>query len=238
MAGKGRPFREAGFTFPKPLIDVNGKSMVQVVVENLNLSGKHIFICLKEHYTKYSLDYLLPLISPGCKIITIDAPTEGAAATVLLAKEFINNDEEMIIAASDQWLDWNPQHFISFLRGKNADAGIVTFISTHPRWSFVKVSDEGLITEVAEKKPISNIATAGVYYYKRGRDFVEAAEKMISKNARVNNEFYIVPAFNEMISAGKKIYNYPVVEMRSLGTPEDLRRFIEISGKKVSAAES
>lgn len=237
MAGRGKPFKEAGYTFPKPLIDINGKSMIQVVVENLNLGGSYIFICLKEHHDKYSLEYLLPMLSPGCKIITVEQPTQGAAMTALLAKEFINNDEELVIAASDQWLNWNPQHFISFLRSKNADGGIVTFISTHPRWSFAKVNDEGLVTEVAEKRPISNIATAGVYYYKKGKDFIEAAESMIRKDIRVNNEFYIAPAFNEMIGTGKKIYNYPVVEMRSIGTPEDLKRFIEMSDRKVSATE-
>lgn len=238
MAGRGKRFEDAGYTFPKPLIDINGKPMIQVVIENLNFSGRHIFICQKEHYQKYALQELLNLISPDCKIITIDRITEGAAVTVLLAKELINNDEELIIANSDQWIDWNPQHFLSFLHSKDADGGIVTFISTHPKWSFVKVDDEGLVKEVAEKKPISNIATVGIYYYKRGRDFVNAAEQMIKKNIRTNNEFYVAPAYNEMILLGKKILHYPVAEMRGLGTPEDLQRFMHTSNKKTSTTES
>ena len=237
MAGRGKRFEDAGYSFPKPLIDVGGKPMIQIIIENLNLSGKHIFLCQKEHYEKYALNELLRLLSPNCDIIQIDGITEGAAVTALKAKELINNDEELIIANSDQWINWNPQHFLSFLRNNNADGGIVTFISTHPKWSFIKVDESGLVTELAEKKPISNIATVGIYYYKHGKDFVEAAEQMINKNIRTNNEFYIAPTFNEMILSGMKIVHYPIAEMRGLGTPEDLQRFQEISNKKIQYTE-
>ena len=227
MAGRGKRFQDEGYSLPKPLTDVNGIPMIKLILNNLNTQGQYIFLCRKEHYEKYALNEMLSLFSPGCKIITVDKITEGAAVTVLLAKEFINNDEELIIANSDQWLDWSSQHFLSFLRNKGGDGGIVTFISTHPRWSFVKVDDLGLVTEVAEKKPISNIATVGIYYYKKGRYFVEAAEEMIRKNIRTNNEFYVAPTYNEMIAEGKKVYSYPVAEMRGLGTPEDVRNFLE-----------
>lgn len=234
MAGEGKSFQDAGYSFPKPLIDIDGKTMIQVVVENINVAGNYIFICKKEHYEKYSMFELLNLISSECKIVQVSEKTEGAAKTLLLAKELINNDDELIIANSDQWLDWNPNHFLSFLRSKNADGGIVTFISTHPRWSFAKVDNDGLITEVAEKKPISNIATAGIYYFKHGKDFVWAAEQMIEKNIRFNNEFYYAPAFNEMIGKQKRIYSYPAAEMRSMGTPEDVSKFITNSNKTIS----
>ena len=238
MAGRGKRFEDVGYSFPKPLIDINGKAMIQVIVENLNFSAEHIFLCQKEHFEKYSLKELLELISPNCKIIKVNEVTEGAACTALLATELINNDEELIIANSDQWIDWNNQHFLSFLRNKNADGGIVTFISTHPKWSFVKINEDDLVTEIAEKKPISNIATAGIYYFKHGKDFVNAAEEMIRKNIRTNNEFYVAPVFNEMILNNKKIYHYPIAEMRGIGTPEDLQRFMEISNKKIIPTES
>jgi NDP-sugar pyrophosphorylase family protein len=234
MAGEGKSFHDVGYSFPKPLIDINEKTMIQIVVENLNLVGNYIFICKKDHYEKYSMYDLLNLINPDCKIIQVNEKTEGAAKTLLLAKDLINNEDELIIANSDQWLDWNQNHFLSFLRGKNADGGIVTFISTHPRWSFVKVDNNGLITQVAEKKPISNIATAGIYYFKHGKDFVWAAEQMIEKNIMFNNEFYYAPSFNELIETGKKIYSYPAAEMRSLGTPEDVSKFVTNTNKTIS----
>ena len=227
MAGKGKRFEEAGYSFPKPLIDVNGKTMIQMIVENLNFAAKHIFICQNEHYEKYSLKEVLEMISPKCEIIRTSGITEGSACTVLLSKKLIDDDEELIIANSDQLINWNNQHFLSFLRSNNADGGIVTFIATHPKWSFVKINDDGIVTEVAEKKPISNIATAGIYYFKKGKYFVEAVEQMIEKNIRTNNEFYIAPVYNEMIKNGKKIMHYPIAEMKGLGTPEDLRRFLD-----------
>jgi len=232
MAGRGKRFEDVGYSFPKPLIDIEGKPMIQLIIENLNLTGKHIFLCQKEHYEKYALNELLEMLSPNCEIIQIDGITDGAAVTALKAKELINNDEELIIANSDQWINWNPQHFLSFLRNNDADGGIVTFISTHPKWSFVKLNEAGLITEVAEKKPISNIATVGIYYYKHGKTFVEAAEQMITKNIRTNNEFYIAPTFNEIIQNGGKIFHYPIAEMYGLGTPEDLQHFLKISDRK------
>ena len=238
MAGRGKRFDDAGYSFPKPLIDINGKTMIQVIVENLNFSAQHIFLCQKEHYEKYALKDVLELVTPKCSIINVNEITEGAACTALLAKELINNDEELIIANSDQWINWNNQHFLSFLRNNNADGGIVTFIASHPKWSFVKINDEGEVILVAEKKPISNIATVGIYYFKKGKYFVESAEQMIRKNIRTNNEFYVAPTYNEMIEAKKKILHYPIAEMRGLGTPEDLSRFLENINQKSTAIES
>ena len=227
MAGRGKRFNDAGYSFPKPLIDINGKPMIQLIIENLNLTAKHIFICQKEHVEKFAIYDLMNLLKPDSEIISVDKITQGAAETVLLAKDLINNDDELIIANSDQWVDWNNQHFLSFMRKNDADGGIVSFISTHPKWSYVRINDEtNLVEEIAEKRPISNIATCGIYYYKHGKDFVAAAEQMMKKNIRTNNEFYVAPAFNEMILINKKIHIYPIAEMRGLGTPEDLNQFI------------
>ena len=238
MAGRGKRFEDAGYSFPKPLIDVNGKPMIQIIVENLNFSAEHVFLCQKEHSEKYSLKELLELVSPNCKIIKVNGITEGAACTALLAKEFINNEEELIIANSDQWVDWNNQHFLSYLRKNEAIGGIVTFIATHPKWSFVKINEKNEVLEVAEKRPISNIATVGIYYFKKGKYFVESAEKMIEKNIRTNNEFYIAPVYNEMIQKGEKVLHYPIAEMRGMGTPEDLTEFLKKTDKKTNAIES
>lgn len=227
MAGAGSRFEQVGYTFPKPLIEVNGKPMIQIVVENLNLEANFIFLVQKSHRQKYNLDTLLSLITPGCKIIEVDGVTEGSAVTTLLAKELINNDNPLLIANSDQFVEWDSNEFMYKMQETKVDGGIVTFKATHPKWSFAKTNNEGYITEVAEKNPISDIATVGIYYWAKGSDYVEAAEQMISKNIRTNNEFYICPTFNESISNGKKIKNFPINKMWGLGTPEDLRYFIE-----------
>ena len=223
MAGAGSRFEKAGYTFPKPLIEVHGKPMIQKVVENINLDGRYIFIVQKEHYDRYALNYLLPLIAPGCEIVQVDEMTEGAACTTLLAKKFIDNDAPLITANSDQFIEFEESwhHNLS----TNNDGNILTFKATHPKWSFAKVQ-EGFVTEVAEKKPISDTATVGVYHWKKGSDYVKYAEQMISKNIRVNNEFYVCPVFNEAIQDGKNIGTIPIKRMWGLGTPEDLRTFL------------
>jgi HAD superfamily hydrolase (TIGR01509 family) len=226
MAGAGSRFQKAGYTFPKPLIEVEGKPMIQMVVENLNINARHIFIVQKEHYEKYNLHYLLNLISKDCKVVLVDGITEGAACTTLLAKEFINNDEPLLIANSDQYLNWESNEFMYSMIGDTIDAGMATFEAIHPKWSFAKLDDEGFVCEVAEKKPISNIATCGVYYWKKGSDYVKYAEQMIEKNVRTNNEFYVCPVFNEAILDNKKIKIFNIEKMWGVGTPEDLDKFL------------
>lgn len=227
MAGAGSRFEQAGYSFPKPLIEVNGKPMIQVIVENLNIDAHHIFIVQKEHYNKYNLKYLLNLIAPNCDIIQVDGITEGAACTTLLAKELINNDKPLVIANSDQFVKWDSNNFMYAMQADKIDAGILTFEATHPKWSFVRLNTDGYVCEVAEKKPISNIATVGIYYWKHGSDYVKYSEQMIRKNIRVNNEFYVCPVFNEAIEDKKKIKIFPVDKMWGIGTPEDLERFLK-----------
>lgn len=226
MAGAGSRFEQAGYTFPKPLIDVMGDPMIQMVIENLNIDAKFTFIVQKSHREKYNLDTLLNLIAPNCNIVEVEGVTEGAACTVLLSKEYINNDSPMILANSDQWLDWDSNEFMYKMNESDSDGGIVTFTATHPKWSFAKLDEYGYVTEVAEKNPISNIATVGVYYWKRGSDFVKYSEQMIDKNIRVNGEFYVAPVFNEAIEDGKKIRTHHITRMLGTGTPEDLETFI------------
>jgi dTDP-glucose pyrophosphorylase len=227
MAGAGSRFEKAGYTFPKPLIEVKNKPMIQVVVENLNMDANYIYIVQKSHREKYNLDTLLNLITPGCKIVEVDGITEGAACTSLLAKEYINNDSPLFFANSDQFVEWDSNEFMYKMNETNADGGIVTFNATHPKWSFAKMDQSGLVTEVAEKNPISDIATVGYYYWKKGSDFVKYAERMIEKNIRTNNEFYVCPVFNQAIEDKLEIRIFNVKNMWGLGTPEDLNYYLE-----------
>ena len=227
MAGAGSRFSSAGYTFPKPLIEVNNKPMIQVVVENLNIKANFIYIVQREHCEKYNLKYLLNLITPNCEIVQVDGVTEGAACTTLLAKEFINNDKHLVIANSDQFVEWDSNSFYYSMTNDNLDGGMLTFKATHPKWSFAKINENGFITEIAEKKPISDIATVGVYYWNKGSDYVKYAEQMIEKNVRVNNEFYVAPVYNEAILDGFKFKPYNINKMWGLGTPEDLKTYLE-----------
>ena len=227
MAGAGSRFQQAGYTFPKPLIEVKGKPMIQVVVENLNIKANFIYVVQKEHREKYNLDTLLNLITPNCKIVEVDGITEGAACTALLAKEYIDSENPLFFANSDQFVEWDSNEFLYKMNETNADGGIVSFRATHPKWSFAKIDEQGLVTEVAEKNPISDIATVGYYYWKNGSDFVKYAEEMIEQDVRVNGEFYVCPVFNQAIADGKEIRTFDIPKMWGLGTPEDLKEYLE-----------
>ncbi len=228
MAGAGSRFEKAGYTFPKPLIEIDGKPMIQFVVDNLALESNYTFIVQEKHRQEYNLDILLSMITNNdCNVIPVDGLTEGAACTTLLAKEIINNDKPLIIANSDQYVKWDSSEFMYKMQEMDVDAGILTFKSTHPKWSFAKVNSKGFVTEVAEKKPISDIATVGIYYWKKGSDYVKYAEQMIAANKRHNNEFYVCPVFNEAIADGKKVVVYDIDKMWGLGTPEDLQKFLQ-----------
>ena len=227
MAGEGSRFVKAGYTFPKPMIEVHQKPMIQLIVESLGLKGRFIFIIRKEHLYKYNLKSLLNIIAPNCKIIVIDKLTEGAACTVLLAKKFINSNKPLVIANSDQFIEWNPSETMYNFSTKKIDGGILTFTTVHPKWSYAKIDKNNTVIKVAEKEVISNHGTVGVYYWKKGKDFVKYAERMIGKNIRVNNEFYVCPVFNEAIEDKKIIKIHDVESMWGLGTPEDLEYYLK-----------
>ncbi|NJO65434.1 MAG: hypothetical protein HC836_47285 [Richelia sp. RM2_1_2] len=228
MAGRGKRFADVGYQKPKPFIDVLGKPMILKVVDNLFVNGdvSYTFICLSSFFEEYGEEFKSLLVDNGTKfnIVQVDKVTEGAACTVLFAKDIINNDNEMIIANCDQLvLDYNfMNHSINFYREEKADGGILCFLNNHPKWSYVSIDSNLCIMKVVEKQVISNIATVGVYYYRKGKYFVDSAEEMISSNFRVNNEFYVAPAFNNMICRNQKIVPYMINKMVGLGTPEDL----------------
>jgi dTDP-glucose pyrophosphorylase len=228
MAGEGKRFAEHGHTFPKPLVEIQGRSMIEIVVGNLTPSEPHqfIFVCRQEHAHRYALNDVLQLIAPGCRIAVMHDSTAGALCSVLLAMEYFSDDCELLIANSDQYLEEDIDRFLATARQAGTDGCIMTFPSTHPKWSFVKLVDGEVLT-VAEKRPISSNATAGLYYFRSSGDFLAAAEKMILKNASRDGEFFVSPVYNELILAGKRITTHPIAreQMHSLGTPEDVEAF-------------
>lgn len=227
MAGRGSRFAAAGYKMPKPLIDVHGHYMIEYVTKNLTPQVEHrfIYICQQEHLKKFDLANKLEAIAPGCVILSVDHITEGAACTVLLAEQYINNEDALMIANSDQYVDTDINQYLKEM--KNYDGLIMTMPANDPKWSFIQYNKEGLVTNVREKEVISDEATVGIYNYGRGCDFVKYAHQMINKNVRVNNEFYVAPVYNEMIEHGLKIGYMDVgKKMYGLGIPEDLNYFL------------
>jgi len=228
MAGRASRFKEAGYKVPKAFIKIKEKYMIQWSVDSLSFikNPEFIFICLDSQEKEFGIsDKLKELYGKNINVLTTDGITEGAAATALLAKNLIDTEEELIISNADQF--FISKAFEKELENKDKNyAGLIpVFEATHPRWSFAKVNEKGFVTEVAEKVPISNTATVGIYYFHKGKDFVWAAEEMIRKDIRRNNEFYVCPVFNELIGRGEKIKAVTAEVMWSLGTPEDVSYF-------------
>ena len=232
IAGRGSRFAVAGYAQPKPLIPVHGLPMIAAVVRNVRPQRAHrfIFVALAEHLEHAGMREALSQAAPGCVIIPVDRVTEGAACTVLLAREFINSDEPLMLANSDQWVDIDIDDYLASQDRQRADGLIMTMKADDPKWSFVGLNGKRLVTRVVEKEVISNEATVGIYNFGRGSDFVRAADGMIAKNLRVNNEFYVAPVYNELIAEGARIAIYNVgregAGMYGLGIPSDLESFL------------
>ncbi len=232
IAGRGSRFSAAGYTLPKPLIPVRGAPMIEAVVRNVRPRCPHrfVFVALREHLALYPLEAVLRREAPGAAVIAVDGVTEGAACTVLAARHLIDSDQPLMLANSDQWVDAGIDDYLAEMDRRHADGLIMTMKASDPKWSFVGLDESGLVTRVVEKSVISDEATVGIYNFRRGRDFVWAADRMIAKNLRVNNEFYVAPVYNELIALGRRIVVYNVgregAGMYGLGIPEDLDRFV------------
>lgn len=207
LAGSNQFFNEIEYPYPKPLIEINNKTMIEHVIENFDSikeEKQFIFIVNNEDCKKYHLDNVLNLLTDSrCKIIKIDNQTKGAACSAMMAIGYINNDDKLIIANSDQLFDDNLGNIISEF--KDIDGGVITFNSIHPRWSYARIDENNNIVETAEKRPLSKNAIAGLFYFRMGKDFISSAMSMIQKDASVNDLYYISPTLNEMVLQNKKM---------------------------------
>jgi dTDP-glucose pyrophosphorylase len=234
MAGRGSRFRDAGYAEAKPLIPVLGTPMIQLVIDNLRPARPHrfIFLCLAEHIERYGLAPRLREMAPGCEIVSVDAVTEGAACTVLLARGLVDHPRPLMIANCDQWIDASIDDYLADQDTRGLDGAIMTMRADDPKWSFVRFGADGEPCEVVEKQVVSHEATVGIYNFRRGDAFVAAADAMIADDLRVNGEFYVAPVYNQLLRGGRKIgvYNIGRVDagMHGLGTPADLERFCRL----------
>lgn len=230
MAGAGSRFAKAGYKKPKPFIDVLGKPMICHVLDNLDMpDAKFILLARKEHYDNEPKTIQWIKNNYNVEFVLIDKLTEGAACTVLHAHRLINNDAPLLIANSDQIVDMNIADYINDSNARNLDGSVLCFQDDDTKWSYAKIDDNGYIVEIKEKVVISEHATVGIYYFAKGRIFVENAIDMFVRNERVNNEFYVAPVYNYAIDKGGKfgIYSIDMNQMHGTGTPEDLDKYIE-----------
>jgi len=233
-AGDGTRFAKQGWTVPKPLIEINGVLMLELVLANLNLANSNSILLLRSEHLNGFPSQKLRLAKSSTTIVEVAHLTEGSVCTVLLARALIDFEAPLLVANSDQIVDFDCNSFVNDCQKRNLDGSILVFkdASRDVKWSFVRVNANGLVQEVAEKQPISDLATVGIYYFSKGSDFVSAALDMIVRNDRVNGEFYTCPVYNYMIANGARIgvYEIPFEAMHGIGTPDDLEQFIALRG--------
>lgn len=225
IAGAGSRYAQAGYELPKPLVDIKGVPATQRVVWGSGVGGKLIYIVQADHNKKYGLSELLPTFSPELEtlVLEVDQVTEGPAASVLVAKDYINNDDLLVIYDSQGIIWWEPNNFlIDAGEGRSLDGSIATFSSSENKGWFANTDEKTLVTEVVESNSESDQGCAGVYYWRSGSDFVAYAEAMILENDKTNGEFQIAPVYNRAINDGKTVGVYPVTRFIPLGDPKDL----------------
>lgn len=244
MAGRGSRFAREGYELPKPLIPVQGYPMIQVVIENLRPATSHRFhfLILRDHDETYGLADKLRSWAPGCSVAFVDEVTEGAACTVLLAREAIDTADPLMIANCDQYIDASIDDYLADM--KDADGLIMTMWADDDKWSFVRRDDTGRVVEVIEKVVVSDEATVGIYNFAHGADFVRGADAMIAAGNRVNGEFYVAPVYTALAEDGAEIRCHSIGKvgagMHGIGVPDDLKAFeaSPVSAKAVARLPS
>lgn len=242
MAGRGSRFVKEGYDLPKPLIDVNGKHMIEVVINNLKPKCEHrfIFVCQQEHLEQYNLEEIFRKNCNSFKVVGIDGITEGAAITVLKARQYIDNDNPLMIANSDQWIDADINDYLDDINTRHLDGSMLTMKASDPKWSYAKVNEDNMVTEVVEKIVVSDEATVGIYNFSKGNDFCDFADYMIKENIRSNGEFYVAPVYTYMASNNRKIGVYNIGSeahgMYGLGIPSDLELFLSLDVSKFATS--
>jgi NDP-sugar pyrophosphorylase family protein len=231
MAGQGLRFKNAGYLTPKPFIEINGKSLIEIVLDNLAIpDAKYYLLARSEHLESQKAKVESIKSNYQVIFISIDKLTEGSACSVLYAHDFFNNTSPLLIANSDQFIQFDVNQYITDCHARNLDGSILTFSepNKNPKWSYAKIDSNGYVTEVAEKNAISQYATSGLYYFAQGNHFVNGAIDMVVRNDRVNQEFYTCPVYNYLIARDMKIgiFNIQKEGMYGLGTPEDLLFFV------------
>lgn len=228
MAGAGTRFADAGYTFPKPLVDVAGRPMIQAALDSLRIDGDFIFLAQKEHIARYSMESLLHLLRPKSTVIPVDELTEGAACTVALAESHLDVNRPVLVVNSDQVVRWDVGRFI--WSTERVDGLIATHTATHPKWSFVELDQDEKVTRVVEKDPISSLATVGIYWWRSAELLLRSIDEMIASNDRTNGEFYLAPTYNYAITSGAEVRTFSVDRMHGVGTPEDLQEYLRQIG--------
>jgi NDP-sugar pyrophosphorylase family protein len=203
-------------SYPSFLIQNNGKSLLEKIInQTKSIENVHYyFTFLEKDVKKFHLDKIVELLVPGSDVVTISEKTLGSGCSALYVASKIGLDEELLIISANEYIDVDFVEVINSYRKNKFDAGTIIFESIHPRFSYVKINDEGLVIQAAQQNPISKNATVGMFWFKKSGDFVKHAKSMIKKDVRVIDKFFIAPVFNEFILEQQKIGVFKIESLK------------------------
>lgn len=230
MAGPDT-FDKDEFKYPKPLIEIGGKPMIELVIgclDQITQPKRYTFVVNNSDCKTYHLDNVLRLITKdNCDIIKLDRTTKGAACTALMAIEYINNDHPLIISNSDHIIDYDLDLIVKHFQTRKLDAATICFDSVHPKWSFVRLDENEKIIETSEKRPLSRNAIAGFYYFSKGSDFISGAMKMIEKDVNVGGNYFVAPVINELVLLNKnlEVFKIPTTSYHNFYSPHMIKEY-------------
>ena len=234
MAGEGSRFAKAGWTTPKPLIELRGVPLFQRAIGSVALPGvemKYSFIVRQEHIDKQHIDRMIQDILPEARIFSVLKTTRGAVETCLVAEAAIDDDDAVVVMDCDlEFRSVGYNQLVSkalSLPADEADGGaLVSFESDNPRYSYALVDDGGRVLRTAEKEPISNHALCGAYFFGSGKDFKRIAHQLLDDGTHGKAEFYVSLLYNYLLAEGKIVRLATMEEYYSYGTPEELKNYL------------
>lgn len=238
-AGGSDAYADAGYYYPKNLIEIAGRPVIQHVIDALgDAAREHRLLAMvrRDENMRFHTGRVVRLLEPTATVLEVEN-TSGAACTALLAIEHIVDDEPLLLVNGDQVILDDVAAIVAGFSARQLDGGVIVFEGVHPRWSYVRVDDAGIVIEASEKRPISRLATAGAYWFARGRDFVDGAMAMIRKDANVGGAFYVCPTINEMVLRNRRVGIHSIERNRyhSLHDPQALAVFEQhLTGARAS----
>jgi hypothetical protein len=217
--------------YPLCLEEFDGLSVLGHIVKSTNnfISAQYTFAFLEDEDKRYHLQNIASLLVPGAKCVQVTQLSQGSACTALLVACQLKQDAELIIISTNEVLDLNLAVVVNEFRSRSLDGGLLSFHSSHPRYSYVRLDDNGLVMEVAQRNPISFNATAGFFWYSSTSLFVESAKSMIRKDAHIEGSYFLAPTFNELVLRQKKIgiKEIDLSNYKPLKSEQQLNNYIE-----------
>ena len=234
MAGEGSRFAKAGWTTPKPLIELNGQPLFKHAISSVAAEGiqmKYSFIVRQEHIDNYAIDKGIRSFLPEANIFSVLKTTRGAVETCLMAESAIADEDAVIVMDCD--LEFRSKEFLKIIKSilsepveKSGGGALVSFESDQPKYSYAELGEDGLVKRTAEKEVISNHALCGAYFFSTGKEFKQIAHRLLDEPEFKKPEYYVSLLYNYMLERGEKVYLAPMEEYYSYGTPEELKRYL------------